>query len=89
MNDDPERVDVLYGKCIDPTNRLQRLADFFMESFINSGLMERQFDRVKIHATLMNTLFKTESDEGPRPTFNARPILEVFFQTKHFRLCNV
>lgn len=77
MNDDPGRVDVLYAKCLDSSNRLQKIADYLVQTFVDCGLMERQYERVKIHATLMNTLFKMESDQGVRPTFNARPILEV------------
>ena len=83
MNDDPGRVDVLYAKCIDPCDRLQKIADHVVQTFVDCDLMERQYERVKIHATLMNTLFRMESDQGVRPTFNARPILDVTISLKN------
>ena len=38
-----------------------------MEKFTDSGLMKEEYDRVKLHATLLNTLFrKDEGDIGDR-----------------------
>ena len=38
-----------------------------MEKFTDSGLMKKEYDRVKLHATLLNTLFrKDEGDIGDR-----------------------
>ena len=80
MNDDPERVDVLYGRCIDTSGRLQKLADFVVDTLETEGLLDRQYDHVKLHATLMNSLFQVKDDaeeNNIRSTFNAKPILEV------------
>ena len=80
MNDDPEAVHVLYAKCHDPSGRVQKVADLMVDSFVSSGLMQRQYDHVKLHATLMNTLFTAVDDEErTRQTFNAKTILEVRF----------
>uniref|UniRef100_UPI00398E6E00 activating signal cointegrator 1 complex subunit 1 isoform X2 n=1 Tax=Pristiophorus japonicus TaxID=55135 RepID=UPI00398E6E00 len=62
MNDDPSMVDVLYGKIQmkNGTDKLQLIVDGLMERFIASGLMEKEWGRVKLHATLMNTLFRKD-----------------------------
>lgn len=64
MNDDPSSVDVLYAKVA--SEPLQRIADQLMEKFIAKGLVQRQHDRVKLHATLINSKFAQHStgDEG-------------------------
>jgi activating signal cointegrator complex subunit 1 len=81
MNDDPSKVDVLYGRCIENSGRLQQLADVVVNSLEADGLLDRQYERVKLHATLMNSLFKVkdDSEENVRSTFNAKPILEVIY----------
>ncbi|XP_067143269.1 activating signal cointegrator 1 complex subunit 1-like [Centruroides vittatus] len=89
MNDDPGAVDVLYAKvsCTDGSNRLQILAQKLMEKFVASGFMPKQYDKVKLHITLINTLFRTsefdyEKSSGrnrkPRETFNAKQILKEY-----------
>lgn len=40
--------------------RLQQIADRLVECFVSAGLMEREWDRVKIHGTVMNTLFRKD-----------------------------
>ena len=41
-------------------------------------MVDRQYEHVKLHATLMNSLFAIkEEEEGNRETFNAKPILKV------------
>lgn len=80
MNDDPERVDILYGRCVENSGRLQQLADVIVDTLETDGLLDRQYERVKLHATLMNSLFKVKDDSEEntvRSTFNAKPILEV------------
>nr|XP_033798246.1 activating signal cointegrator 1 complex subunit 1 isoform X2 [Geotrypetes seraphini] len=93
MNDDPGMVDVLYAKVQtkDGSERLQLLADRLMEKFLKSGLMLKEWDRVKLHATVMNTLFRrdpyaeerssaTSGKPAPREreSFDARNILKKF-----------
>ncbi|XP_071444153.1 activating signal cointegrator 1 complex subunit 1 [Hetaerina americana] len=75
MNDDPAEVDVLYGKvqvvvgngCHEDI--LQRLADDIAAYFTQKGFMQKEYERVKLHVTLMNTIFRKEEDglsEGAR-----------------------
>ena len=86
MNDDPSQVNVLYGQCVDSSGRLQRLADSVVDRFEAEGLLDREYDHVKLHVTLMNIKFaSTYSDNGAnrahRRNFNAKSILEVIFKS--------
>lgn len=96
MNDDPAMVDVLYAKVNveDDSDKLQVIADRLVEHFVSAGLMFREFDRVKLHGTVMNTLFRKDSTVedtgGPgrqtiseREAFDARNILKMF-RSHHF-----
>lgn len=91
MNDDPGMVDVLYAKVNvkDGSDTLQVIADRLVEHFVSAGLMVREWDRVKLHGTVMNTLFRKDStveeSGGPgrqttseRESFDARNILKKF-----------
>ncbi|XP_041829759.1 activating signal cointegrator 1 complex subunit 1 [Melanotaenia boesemani] len=91
MNDDPAMVDVLYAKVNvkDGSDKLQMMADRLVEHFVSAGLMVREWDRVKLHGTVMNTLFRkdaTVEDTGrtgrqttsEREAFDARNILKTF-----------
>lgn len=67
--------------------RLQNFVDELLETLSNEGMLKKQYDRCKLHATIMNTLFR----ENKRPTherirgqhirdrvtFDAREILKV------------
>lgn len=84
MNDDPAEVDVLYCGVKDERGRLQEVADMIVDRFVASGLMRREYDRVKLHCTLLNTRFRREEDdlgkvkenEMTRESFDARPLLQ-------------
>ncbi|KFB36542.1 AGAP007571-PA-like protein [Anopheles sinensis] len=84
MNDDPHAVDVLYAKIESPT--LQTIADRIYEYFISKGLMQRKYDHVKLHATLINSLFRSSNGdnvdekeaERRRITFDASEILRLY-----------
>ncbi|XP_031171511.1 activating signal cointegrator 1 complex subunit 1 [Sander lucioperca] len=91
MNDDPAMVDVLYAKVNvkDRSDKLQMIADRLVEHFVSAGLMVREWDRVKLHGTVMNTVFRKNStvDDmgGPgrqtmseREAFDARNVLKKF-----------
>lgn len=94
MNDDPSEVDVLYAKVTtkDGSDRLQKLADGLVEKFVAHGLMKKEYEKVKIHASLMNSKLRTESEDKtpaknrtdlpPRFTrkvsFDARKIVSLF-----------
>ncbi|KAM6951037.1 LOW QUALITY PROTEIN: activating signal cointegrator 1 complex subunit 1 [Aplochiton taeniatus] len=93
MNDDPGMVDILYAKISvkDGSDKLQAIADKLVEHFV-SRLMCKEWDRVKLHGTIMNTLFRKEpsgnkfaEDRGgpgknmrDREAFDARNILKNF-----------
>ena len=55
-----------------------------VEEFVQSGLMRREHDRVKLHVTLLNTLFRREqgdlgdTDRKERESFDGRLLLERF-----------
>lgn len=97
MNDDPAMTDVLYAKVHmkDGSDRLQMLADQLVERFVASGLMLKEWDRVKLHATVMNTLFRKDPTEErtntmpgkssfkERESFNGQNILKLF-ENFHF-----
>ncbi|EDO29881.1 predicted protein [Nematostella vectensis] len=92
MNDDPTNVDVLYIKVqeTDGGNRLQKLANALMEAFVSCGLMRQEYDKVKLHATIMNSKQRATSEppdskrrkpHGPqqkRVSFDARNIVTHF-----------
>lgn len=48
-------------KCLYHTRRLQEIADRLVEHFVSAGLMVREWDTVKLHATVINTLFRKDS----------------------------
>ncbi|XP_001509416.2 activating signal cointegrator 1 complex subunit 1 [Ornithorhynchus anatinus] len=79
MNDDPSTIDILYAKVHmkDGSDRLQLIADQLVERFVASGLMLKEWDKVKLHATIMNTLFRKDpSAEEKSPFFAAKPGLK-------------
>ncbi|AWP17844.1 Activating signal cointegrator 1 complex subunit 1 [Scophthalmus maximus] len=91
MNDDPAMVDVLYAKvnAKDRSDKLQVIAERLVEHFVSAGLMVREWDRVKLHGTVINTLFRRDStgeESGgsgrqtvsEREAFDARNILKKF-----------
>lgn len=97
MNDDPSEVDVLYAKInpVDDSRQppsIQQLADKLMSRFVDAGLAKKQYDRVKLHATVMNTLFRQDTSgmndekqsksrdfkDRDRESFDARQILKNF-----------
>ena len=74
---------MLYAKVttIDGSDRLQTLADKLVDKFVAEGLMNKQYEKVKIHMTIINTLFRKsdQSEENARrTTFNAKKILDFF-----------
>jgi len=79
MNDDEAEVDVLYCGVTEPTGRLQQLADALVEKFVEAGLMRREHDQVKLHVTVLNSLFRREEENsGPAPareTFDSRAVM--------------
>ena len=63
------------------SEKLQEIVDFIVAEFAKTGLMPKQFDRVKLHITVVNTLFRKDeefSEEKVRETLDSRQILELF-----------
>ena len=92
-------MDVVYAKVSpsDGSDKLQALSDALVDIFVSEGIISRQYDRVKLHLTLMNTLFRKEDTGGiadnevgsskrdrrpPRESLDARKILEIFGERK-------
>nr|CAI5854510.1 unnamed protein product [Callosobruchus analis] len=85
MNDDPSEVNVLYGKVHmsnnEETSKMQEISDRIADYYYKSGLARRQYDRVKLHATLMNTTFRNVEEK--RENFDATNIMKNY-ATYHF-----
>nr|XP_018906652.1 PREDICTED: activating signal cointegrator 1 complex subunit 1-like [Bemisia tabaci] len=82
MNDDPSEVNVLYAKVkSNDDDLLQTVVDGIVSYFEDYGLLSKQYEKVKLHATLMNTAFDKRSeaevdpDSKKRKTFDATKIL--------------
>uniref|UniRef100_A0A5S6QPU5 KH domain-containing protein n=1 Tax=Trichuris muris TaxID=70415 RepID=A0A5S6QPU5_TRIMR len=71
MNDDPGQVDVLYAKVVMPSEdeqeRLQTMVDQVCAFFQPCGLMKKELERVKMHVTIMNDLFRERNDQSTMP----------------------
>uniref|UniRef100_A0A8D0C6K8 Activating signal cointegrator 1 complex subunit 1 n=1 Tax=Salvator merianae TaxID=96440 RepID=A0A8D0C6K8_SALMN len=92
MNDDPAMIDVLYAKVHmkDGSDKLQLIADKLNAKFVTSGLMMKEWDKVKLHATVMNTVFRKDPSAEEqnnrtvgkpfkeRESFDGRKILKLF-----------
>lgn len=61
--------------------QLQLLADGLVDHFVSNEIMDKEYESVKLHATLMNTIFNKQQggveDVRRRRSFNARDILKV------------
>jgi activating signal cointegrator complex subunit 1 len=60
MNDDPSSVDVLYGKVV--SENLQEISNGIAEYFASRGYSQVKHDYVKLHVTLINSLFRDNDD---------------------------
>jgi len=88
MNDDPGEVDVLYAKANinEESDKFQSFIDDVVSEFSSLGFLKKEHERVKLHATIINSLFRDDHNEQTtqkgskknRVTFNAKPILEKF-----------
>ncbi|CAF0792893.1 unnamed protein product [Didymodactylos carnosus] len=94
MNDDPSYVDVLYSKIelVDHSQRLQLFVDRLNDMMLSTGLMKQQFERIKLHVTIMNSLLRKDHTGilqaqkttggrvkfSDRESFDAKTILRLF-----------
>ncbi|CAG9767369.1 unnamed protein product [Ceutorhynchus assimilis] len=75
MNDDPSNVNVLYAEVkIQNPEKLQTMCDTIANYFNKAGLAKKEYDRVKLHMTVMNKSFRHESEQ--KMSFDASKILE-------------
>lgn len=81
MNDDPSEVDVLYGKVHffdhNQEHNFQLFVDGISELFYRNDFVRKQYDSVKLHVTLMNSLFR-KTENLKRTTFDASDILKNY-----------
>jgi len=86
MNDDPYLTEVLYAKIMDQDEILQRISDAVFGEFVKADLAKNEFNRVKVHCTVMNSRFvsdESRSEKGQRRdrtkySFDASKILKAF-----------
>lgn len=86
MNDDPSCIDVLYGKVT--SDRLQEISNAIAQYFASRGYSQLKNDHVKLHVTLLNSLFRDNDDaieneesmgrNMKRMTFDATNILKKY-----------
>jgi activating signal cointegrator complex subunit 1 len=88
MNDDPRSVDVLYATVV--SEQLQEIANGIDDYFATRGYTHPKNDNVKLHVTLMNSLFRDNDDavekdlprekdrKQQRVTFDASAILNKY-----------
>ncbi|XP_071566997.1 activating signal cointegrator 1 complex subunit 1 isoform X3 [Temnothorax nylanderi] len=80
MNDDPTDVKILFAQ-VAHNEKLQELVDKVAEYFIDIGLMEKEREKIKLHATVMNTSFKNDYPARFKERFDASKILKVYKDT--------
>ncbi|XP_072745481.1 uncharacterized protein [Anoplolepis gracilipes] len=80
MNDDPTEVKVLFAQ-VSHNEKLQELVDKIADYFVDIGLKEKEYETIKLHATLMNTSFKHDYHARFKEKFNASDILKVHKDT--------
>ncbi|CAL1684825.1 unnamed protein product [Lasius platythorax] len=80
MNDDPTEVKVLFAQ-ITRNEKLQELVDKIADYFVDIGIMEKEYETIKLHATLMNTSFKHDYHAKFKEKFDASEILKVYKDT--------
>ncbi|XP_024883318.1 activating signal cointegrator 1 complex subunit 1 isoform X4 [Temnothorax curvispinosus] len=80
MNDDPTDVKVLFAQ-VTHNEKLQELVDKVAQYFIDIGLMEKEYEKIKLHATLMNTSFKNDYPARFKERYDASEILKVYKDT--------
>lgn len=85
MNDDPSCIDVLYGVVI--SDNLQEISNAVAQYFSFRGYSQLKHDHVKLHVTLINSLFRDNDDaiekeesqgRDKRLTFDATKILKKY-----------
>lgn len=68
----PAQTSVLYAVPHDPTARLQRFAEAVRAAFESAGLLPPEQRGLKLHATVVNTVYSRTRGSRTRLTFNAQ-----------------
>ena len=85
MNDDPYMTDIVYAKVQDPDELLQAITDDIIQQFIDVDLAKLEYDRTKLHCTIMNSAFNVNPETGKRKQFNAAEFIrDETFQNFNF-----
>ena len=85
----PKRCHVLYAQIKDESNRLQTIADQIVGHYVKSGLLdESNENKVKLHITFLNSLFRqrllhkdlktSPKKRIKREVFDAQEIIETY-----------
>ncbi|RZF44333.1 hypothetical protein LSTR_LSTR006883 [Laodelphax striatellus] len=62
LNNDPKKARVVFGKVDRSDHELwQTLCDSVVDYFTKAGIIQKEYDQVKMHITLMNTIFRRKS----------------------------
>ena len=48
--------------CLDDTDALQKLANVIMDEYVGAGLCKKDYEKVKLHVTLINTKYRREDE---------------------------
>jgi activating signal cointegrator complex subunit 1 len=68
------------------------LADRLVDKFVSANLMQRQYERVKLHITVMNTLFRKDASGAAEPQWNPRGLAkdrESFYAKSLLQVCGL
>jgi activating signal cointegrator complex subunit 1 len=78
----PQQTSILYAVPIDPTNRLQAFGEALRTQFIDEGLMTREDRPLKLHATIVNTIYAKRAGGARRGAkfikFDSTALIEHF-----------
>ncbi|XP_044751202.1 activating signal cointegrator 1 complex subunit 1-like [Coccinella septempunctata] len=81
MNDDPSEVDVLYANVKmdnqEDFNDFQEVVDKISNLFYINGYVRKHYEHIKLHVTLMNSLFRRDENKS-RKTFDASFIIDKY-----------
>jgi len=76
MNDDPYMTDIVYGKIEDPDELVQSISDETIGLFVEAGYSKNEYNRTKVHCTIMNSLFAKEEGDKKRKSFSAAEFMK-------------
>ena len=83
MKGQPNRAHVLYAQIRDESNKFQSIADQIVKQFVKSGLLQESYEnKVKLHITFMNSLFRQRILSKTYPNVSQKRIKRETFDAK-------